>query len=308
MRTSYFVHAAAVLAFTAALPRIAWAADWLGGEPCDQCECEVDDCCEPPGTLMQWSYGTSFEGGPPGFDEPLASDRPDFTEASTTVGRGVAQVEMGYTYFEDREGGVSRREHSYPEMLWRIGMFAEWFEWRIAYNHATAFERVGAGPETEFSGSEDLYLGIKLALTPQEGILPEMAIMPQMTVPSGDPEFTADIVLPGLSWLYSWEVVEGFGIGGSTQANRAVDDLGEVYTEVAQSLTAAVDITEKLGGYVEWFVFAPSGSDVAQTEHYFNGGFAYSVTNSLQLDVRAGMGLNDAAFDFFSGAGVVVRF
>src|SRR5688572_5047194 len=48
---------------------------------------------EPRKTLMQWSYGTSFEGGPPGPDEPLATDRPDFTEASVTVGRGVVQLE-----------------------------------------------------------------------------------------------------------------------------------------------------------------------------------------------------------------------
>ena len=306
MRISYFVHAAVVLAFTALLPGAARAADWLGDEPCDLCP--ADDCCEPPGTLMQWSYGTSFEGGPPGFDEPLASDRPDFTEASTTVGRGVAQVEMGYTYFEDEEAGVRTREHSYPEMLWRIGMFAEWFEFRIAYDHGTVLEHAPPGPGSDSSTSEHLYLGIKLALTPQEGILPEMAIMPQMSVPLGDDPLNDEQVLPGVNWLYSWEVTERFSVGGSTQANLGVDDLGEVYTEVAQSLTAGVAITEKLGGYVEWFVLAPSGSDVAQTEHYFNGGFAYSVTNNLQLDVRAGMGLNDAAFDFFSGAGVVIRF
>lgn len=305
MRSNYFVHAALVLALAASLPCAARAVDWLGGEPCDQCE--VDDCCEPPGTLMQWSYGTNFEGGPPGFDEPLASDRPDFTETTTTVGRGVAQVEMGYTYFSDEEAGIRTTEHSYPEMLWRIGMFAEWFEFRIAYDHGTILEHAPPAPGADGT-SDHLYLGIKLALTPQEGILPEMAITPQMSIPLTGGPGSGSLVQPGVNWLYSWEVVEGFGIGGSTQANRAVDDLGEVYTEVAQSLTAGVDITEKLGGYVEWFVLAPSGSDVVETEHYFNGGFAYSVTNNLQLDVRAGMGLNDAAFDFFSGAGVVMRF
>src|SRR5262245_53064759 len=44
--------------------------------------------CVPRKTLFQWSYGTSFSGGP-NLDEPLVTDRPDFTEASVTVGRGV---------------------------------------------------------------------------------------------------------------------------------------------------------------------------------------------------------------------------
>src|SRR5690606_21949136 len=56
-----------------------------------------------PMTLFQWSSGNSYGGGA-SLDEPLASDRPDFTEASTTVGRGVVQLEMGYTYVEDRDG------------------------------------------------------------------------------------------------------------------------------------------------------------------------------------------------------------
>ena len=46
-------------------------------------------------TLMVWNSYAEQKGGPPGWDEPLASDRPDFTEASCTVGRGVCQIEMG---------------------------------------------------------------------------------------------------------------------------------------------------------------------------------------------------------------------
>ncbi|MGE3408748.1 MAG: hypothetical protein AB7I37_18160 [Pirellulales bacterium] len=45
--------------------------------------------CHKRGTLFQWSYGTSFSGGPD-LSEPIVTDRPDFTEASVTVGQGVA--------------------------------------------------------------------------------------------------------------------------------------------------------------------------------------------------------------------------
>jgi hypothetical protein len=264
-------------------------------------------CCDTPGTLFQWRSGASVEGGPPGPDEPLASDRPDFTEASSTVGRGVLQLEMGYTYIADNEGVIHNRSHSYPELLARIGLLADWFEFRVAYNHATDGTDAGPLPLEQFSGGEDLYLGFKFGLTPQQGILPEMAIVPQWTVPTGSDEFSADIVLPGVNWLYGWDINDWLSTAGSTQINKAVDDVDSIYYEFAQSWTIGFSLTEHWGAYTEWFVLVPSGSDVARTQHYFNGGFIFPVTNNLQFDIRAGVGLSDASDDFFAGAGMVVR-
>lgn len=36
--------------------------------------------------------------------EPLVTDRPDFTESSSTVGKGFFQLEGGATYFESAGG------------------------------------------------------------------------------------------------------------------------------------------------------------------------------------------------------------
>jgi hypothetical protein len=44
------------------------------------------------------------------------------------------------------------------------------------------------------------------------------------------------------------------------------------------------------------------------TQHYFDAGFVLSVTNNLQLDIRGGKGLSENAIDYFTGAGVAVRF
>jgi hypothetical protein len=264
-------------------------------------------CDRGPSTLMVWNSNAEAIGGPPGMDEPLASDRPDFTEASCTVGRGVIQVEMGFTYFRDTDGFFTTEAYSYPETLLRIGVFADWLELRMAWNYA--HESLSVGPlRFTASGSDDLYLGLKLGLTPQQGICPEMALMPQMTVPLGS-IFSANQVLPGLNWLYGWEISEQLTTAGSTQVNMTIDPItGLEYCEFAQSWTVGFGLTEKLGAYTEWFVFAPAGAIFARTEHYFDGGLTYSVTNNLQLDIRVGVGLNDAAIDFFSGTGLVARF
>ncbi len=268
-----------------------------------------DDCWVGPagwGTLMMWS-GQTEPGGPPGLDEPLASDRPDFTEASTTVGRGVVQLEMGYTLFGNDDGGTRTRSHSYPELLARIGVLADWLELRVAWNHASEQETFNAVTGS-VSGGEDLYLGMKLGLTSQFGIWPEMALMPQMTVPTGHPAFTAEKVLPGLNWLYGWDLLEWLSFAGSTQGNLAVDEVGDDYFEFAQSFTFGYSLSERVGAYTEWFMLTPAGATAATTQHYLDGGFTYSVTNNLQLDIRAGVGISDASDDFFVGSGLVVRF
>lgn len=273
-------------------------------------KCDYGPCyCQPRKTLLQWSYGTSFSGGPASMDEPLQSDRPDFTEASTTVGRNVYQVEMGYTFTLDQARGEESVQHSFPEMLWRIGLFAEWFEFRIQYNYGANDSAVlGVPVQPGQSGSQDLYLGTKIGLTPQEAFLPEMAVIIQMTVPSGSPSQTAGEVMPGVNWLYGWDINDFLSLGASTQANRAIDDLGVFYTQFAQSITVGYSLTEKLRAYTEWYVFIPNGRTVARIQHYADGGFTYHVTNNFQLDIRAGVGLNEAADNLFAGAGTVLRF
>jgi hypothetical protein len=281
---------------------------------CDECQADEDvsrrfgPCpCEERGTLFQWSYGTSFDGGPPGPDEPLATDRPDFTEASSTVGRGVLQIESGYAFFYDDDGASTLRGHSFPETLFRWGVFAEWFELRLAWNYAIE-NTTGVGA-ADRSGAEDLYLGAKFMLTGQEGWLPEMSLMPQMTVPTGGSNFTEGEVLPGVNWLYGWDINDFLSTAGSTQFNRARDEAtGDAYLEFAQSWTIGYGLTERLSAYTEWFALIPSGADVTRPEHYFDGGFTYLLSNDVQLDIRGGVGLNDAADDFFAGTGLSVRF
>lgn len=48
------------------------------------------------------------------------------------------------------------------------------------------------------------------------------------------------------------------------------------------------------------------GAD-APREHCFNAGLAWLTTGDAQWDIRVGVGLNDAAEDFFAGVGAAIR-
>lgn len=68
------------------------------------------------------------------------------------------------------------------------------------------------------------------------------------------------------------------------------------------------ELTKKLHMYDELYLLSPTGHTDEQVQYYFDGGFTYHVTNNLQLDIEAGVGLNRAANDYFAGSGLVVRY
>jgi hypothetical protein len=260
-----------------------------------------------PKTLLNWALGDqerADEKEDTGQEpERLDPDRPHLAEASTTVGRGRIVLESGYTFTEKRSAFSS---HSYPEALLRIGMFADWFEFRIGQN-VLSETRTVAGRRTHPDGAQDLYLGVKLALTDQKRYLPQIALIPRMTVPTGSREETAGRVLPGLNVDSSWEV---FSIELLTAINPVADDIHHAHVEVTTGLTGVVGLTQRLEAFAEWDAFYPIGpiASANGSRHYAVGGFVYFITKDIEVDIRAGVGLNRQANDFLAGTGFAVRY
>ncbi|MYH48268.1 MAG: transporter [Gammaproteobacteria bacterium] len=234
----------------------------------------------------------------------LSADRPDFTEAASTVGRGVLQIEFGYTFGGDWSGGNSVQTHTLGELLLRAGVAADWLEVRVAASPVTRVSSEGSGASD--SGIEDLYLGAKVQLTRQAGRLPALALLPQMTLPTGSTLFSGGRALPGVNLVYSWDAPGGLSLAGSTQINMAAGDDDGSYAEWAQSAVAGAGLGTRGGVYGEWYAFLPTGADAPQ-EHYFNAGLTWLTADDSQWDIRIGVGLNEAAEDFFAGVGAAIR-
>lgn len=270
--------------------------------------CGKKHLCFAPqcGTLFQWSGTTECQGGPQ-LDQPLVTDRPNFTSTSVTVGQGVTQIEFGYTYASDRSQGVEETIQSCGEFLYRRGILADWLEFRLGISPLQQTQEAGLFENTTF-GTEDLYTALQFALTPQEGWLPESALIVQTSIPTGSTAFTTNEMAPGVNWIYSWNVNEFLSISGSTQGNRSFDDNNRSFLEMAQSWNVNYTLSQQLSAFTEWFVLIPCGSNTEATEHYLDGGFTYLINNNLQLDISAGVGLNEAAVNYFVGAGCSIRF
>jgi hypothetical protein len=249
------------------------------------------------------------ESAPASAPEPerrLDPDRPHFPEASTTVGQGRAMLESGYTFTKK---GTSLLSHSYPEALLRVGVFTDWFELRAGQNFISE-QRTVAGATTSASGAQDLYLGAKLALTEQKGWRPAVAVIPQMTVPTGSKGVSARAVLPGVNVDASWEIIKDFfGIELLVANNRVRDKRDVLRHELATGLTGAFQLTKQLELFVEWDAFYPvSGPGSSGPRDYAVGGLVYFVTPNFAVDARAGVGLNERANDVLAGVGFAVRY
>jgi outer membrane putative beta-barrel porin/alpha-amylase len=262
-----------------------------------------------PKTLLELIFGKSDAAetkDQPDKEDRIDPDRPHFPEASTAVGLGRAVLESGYTF--TKSGGASF-SHSAPESLLRVGVFADWFELRIGQNFLSE-RKTAAGAAATASGAQDLYLGMKIALAEQNGVLPAIALIPQMTVPTGSVEVTAGKVLPGLNVDASWEVIKDrFSIEVLVANNLVRDDFRESHFELATGLTGAVQLTKKLEAFVEWDAFYPIATTAAAgPRHNAVGGLVYFLTSNFAVDIRAGVGLNKRSDDFLAGVGFALRY
>jgi hypothetical protein len=235
----------------------------------------------------------------------LDPDRPHLPEASTTVGLGRTVLEAGYTY--NTSGGFFPL-HSYPETLLRVGLFADWFELRVAQNLVSQTTTDPSGGRSSVSGAEDAQLGVKLALTEQKECLPESALILQVSLPTGSKAVTAGRVLPGIHYDCSWEVIKDvLSVETVVIADGSVDDRGHTFTTLAHGVTAAYDVTRKLEAFGELDSFYAAG-DSAPPQHYFVGGLVYFFSLNGEIDIRAGVGLNKHADGFLLGSGFALRY
>lgn len=285
-------------------------------------KCDSEKASKPAKTLMEWATPTkgqqeekeknSKEGNENGDEEEkrLDPDRPHLPEAASTVGLGRVVLESGYTY--TNKGPAFLHQHSYPEALLRVGIFADWFEFRISQNFINQKNIPGSGQPASIDGAQDLNIGVKLGLTEQKDYLPEAALILQTTVPSGNSSVSNDTVMPGVNLDLGWEIVKNcFGMETVTSANGARDDAGHAFVDFAQGITAVFDLTRKLEFFTEYDLFVPMGAvapEQAHLQEYVVGGFVYFLNNNLEVDIRAGVGLNNHASDYLLGTGFAARY
>jgi hypothetical protein len=233
--------------------------------------------------------------------EPLVTDRPDFTESSSSVGSGVLQLESGVTYSDFRNGTDVT---TIGEILGRWGL-AKKFELRFVL---PTYSREGGGGG---NGSGFLSSGVgfkyELAQGGGSGFLGGMAasVIATTTIPTGTSDFAISKWQPSAVFAASWELAPNVGFGTNLGVGRPADDDNR-YTTVWASVAVGVGLNETTSVFFELYGFNRE-EDRGPSTATFQTGLVYLFNPNLQADVRAARRLTDRGVDFLVGAGISWR-
>jgi hypothetical protein len=218
-------------------------------------------------------------------EEDLLTDRPDFTETSFVIGSGRVQMEGGFTRTESDASTFAA-----PELLIRIGLTSR-LELRLGAPDVIRFDRSG---RTQLG---DSYLGAKIQLGPP-GAPYGLALIPALSLPTGGDLVTSDRVDPEIVLTWSRDLNEVWSLGGIVGYADG-EDSDTTFPTVALGRSFG----ERWGVFLEWAASFVDGED----EHIAHHGYTYSLGPNAQLDVHAGVGLTEAADDFFIAGGFAIR-
>lgn len=233
----------------------------------------------------------------------ISTDRPGQTTPPSVVRPGSVQIEAGFQMVGDRSGAgptsIESRTLSLPGALVRIGALAS-TEVRLGAEFRSVTTTIGDS-DRAMRGVASVSVGAKVALAPEEGAIPEAAILTVFTLPVGSepfqPESVAPICLLATRTSLSTSANLYCNIGGSW------DGVNGAGTGVYAALLGAT-LSGDLSGFVELYGSFPAGLPPV---HAADAGLALVLAPSLQLDIFGGVGMTDAAPDYFLNTGISVR-
>lgn len=262
-----------------------------------------------PSLLGGWAWRH-----PAPLTEPIETDRPDYTESPNTVPRGHAQLEGGYTFTYCPQGRTRSSAQTAPELLLRAGLLDQ-LELRVGWDGYTWTHEGHRGPAqfgqtatiADWSqGGADQYLGFKWKLVNQQGLRPDFALIPAVTVPTGSDGFSSGNVDPQIKLAWGYDLAPKWDVTGNVNFVVPTQD-GTRFLQTQASASLEYELLADLSAFFEYYGFYPSalGTDCA---HTLDTGLLWRITPNFQVDWRIGGGLNDEADRFFAGVGFAIRF
>jgi hypothetical protein len=245
--------------------------------------------------------------------EEIVTDRPDQTESPVVLQPGQLQIETGFLYSASEDA----RSLTLPTTLFRVGVVKR-LELRVELG----------GVENDFFNDEtglgDLGIGGKVRLWDEKGWIPEAALLFGTSVPMGEEGFSSERFDPDFRFSFAHTLTDRVGLGynlGMTWETREEVTSSRLFTLLTEretidrdtgaffnyTLTTGIGLTDRLGMFLEVFGDIAINAD-ASPAHYFDGGFTWAPRPNLQFDLSGGIGLSEAADDYFVSAGVSVRF
>lgn len=236
-----------------------------------------------------------------GSSEPLVTDRPDATEASSTVGKGVLQIETGGLYESFEENSIQTQAYTYNTTLVRYGILDN-LELRLGWDFVEGVTKVNRNKLNNVtSGLSPLLVGVKIDIAEEKNGMPEIALIGHVfPVFSASEDYRPETTGVDFRFSLSHSLNEKSSIGYNIGAQWGSDS-----SEAAAIYTVAYgySITDKFGVYAELYGDLPEDNSA---NHFWDAGFTYLVSNDLQLDTYFGTSITKGQ-DVLIGLGASFR-
>ena len=231
------------------------------------------------------------------FSQTIVTDRPDFVEAASTVGKGSIQIEAGVAVSE-----TEAEDFGTPFLL-RVG-FADAWEARVeTFGYRRSTEEVGPS-EVTTDGVSDFAAGVKWAFfAPESGNAPAMGALVHLRLPTGSNDFQGDGTVPSLRISAEWDLGDDWGIGimPGIRYDRLGDErfvAGLIGAVAGKGLTDTFRVFAEIA--FEQIAKDHNGGDVG----FVDFGGTFLLNPRWQLDASTFVGITDQAPDYGFSLGV----
>ena len=228
----------------------------------------------------------------------LITDRPDFTESSEVVGRGVIQIESGLTFAQP---DPAVRLLTLPQLLVRIGLGSR-VELRLGGDGFVSESLREAGGRHTTRGGADIEVGAKVKLLDADRAGVALALIPSLSLPTASAGFGSGGYDPGVKLTVARDLPREVGLSANFNTASVTRGDRRVWTREA-SVSVAHAIAGPFGAYGEAYgALRRGGCDCT-----LNTGLTLALGPNRQADVEVGHGVSGDARGWFVGLGFAVR-
>jgi hypothetical protein len=256
---------------------------------------------------QDWSL---FHRTPRAAARPLATDRPDRTESARSIPAGWVQLEASVVAWSlDREADAAADGLGIAQLNLKVGLLPSVDLQLVTEAWSRQTIRGPDGTLVASASGQGLVVGrLKVNLWGNDAGRSALALMPYAGAVRQDATPGVRVgrhAVAGLIVPFALDLGHEWSLGAMLEVDLANDVPGAWRTTWVQSLTVGRPVAGPLSAYVE--LFHASGGGEAR-ELTADGGLTLGLTDDLQLDAGANVGLTQAADDVAPFVGLAVRF
>lgn len=233
--------------------------------------------------------------------EPLITDRPDATESPNALARGFLQIETGAAFETFKDASIETEHLTYNTTLLRYGLLNN-LELRIGWDFVEGRNKVnGTTLDDVTSGFNPLLFGFKTHIAKENGWFPDIGFLGHLYLPfTAGTDYKPETTGVDFRFAFTHTISDNSSLSYNLGAEWGNDSPEAAYI---YTIAYGYGITEKLGVYVELYGDLPENS---KSNHLWDGGLTYLVSNNLQLDATVGSSITKGQ-DLLISAGFSLR-